>query len=172
MVSATARAREVAANVLDPELPVLSLADLGVLREVEVNEADDGGDTVVVTITPTYSGCPAMATMRDDLRHDLHAAGFEHVEVRTRLQPAWSTDWISADGRRKLAAAGIAPPGSAPPTGPGPVPLTLVGTSTHVACPQCGSFDTQQTSRFGPTACMALHRCRACDEPFPAVKAL
>jgi ring-1,2-phenylacetyl-CoA epoxidase subunit PaaD len=165
----TAAAREVAARVLDPELPVLSLADLGVLRDVEVR--DDGGvPTVVVTITPTYSGCPAMATMRADLKVRLRAAGFEHVEVRTRLQPAWSTDWISEDGRRRLREAGISPPGAAPRSASRPVPLTLTSAPSEVTCPRCGSGDTKETSRFGSTACKAQYRCLACAEPFDHVK--
>ncbi|HEY0636485.1 MAG TPA: 1,2-phenylacetyl-CoA epoxidase subunit PaaD, partial [Pseudonocardiaceae bacterium] len=106
----------VAAAVTDPELPMLTLADLGVLREVTVGQ--DG--TVAVSITPTYTGCPAMDTMRDDLEHALRAAGYPAVDVRVVLHPAWSTDWISADGRRKLAAAGIAPPGTAPRRAAGP----------------------------------------------------
>lgn len=164
-----AAARQVAAGVLDPELPVLSLADLGVLRDVEV--CDVGGvRTVVVTITPTYSGCPAMATMRADLRLSLRAAGFERVEVRTRLQPAWSTDWISDDGRRLLREAGISPPGAAPRLASGPVPLTLIAAPRAVGCPRCGGRDTQETSGFGSTACKAQYRCLTCHEPFDHVK--
>lgn len=167
MRQATAsRAREVAATVLDPELPVLSLADLGVLRDVRVSDDDH----VVVTITPTYSGCPAMATMRADLQVRLRAAGFEQVEVRTVLHPPWSTDWISDDGRRKLRAAGISPPGATALPSPGPVPLTLLPAPRSVTCPQCGSPDTRETSYFGSTACKAQYRCLACDEPFDHVK--
>jgi len=160
------RARAVAATVLDPELPVLTLADLGVLRDVA---ADDDG--VVVTITPTYSGCPAMAAMRDDLVASLRAAGFDRVRVRTALSPAWTTDWISADGRRKLTEYGIAPPGPVVRHA-GPVPLTLVPPVTRVRCPLCGSDDTEELSRFGATACKALRRCRSCAEPFEHVKEL
>src|SRR3954471_17112496 len=109
----------VAASVTDPELPTVTLADLGVLREVRAE--DDG--TVVVEITPTYTGCPAMGVMRADLVHALHSAGFDSVDVRTVLSPAWSTDWIRAGGRRKLAAGGIAPPGTDPVRTTGPVPL-------------------------------------------------
>lgn len=163
-----AAARAVAEQVLDPELPVLSLADLGVLREVETS--DDGA--VVVTITPTYSGCPAMATMRDDLRYRLTQAGYDRVEVRTRLQPAWSTDWISAAGRRKLHEAGISPPGRAAAPAAGPVPLTLHPPRRDVRCPRCGSGETRETSHFGSTACTAHYRCQGCDEPFTHVKEL
>lgn len=163
------RARAVAETVTDPELPMLTLADLGVLREVDVV-----GGRVVVSITPTYTGCPAMDAMRDDLVHTLRDAGYDDVEVRTVLHPAWSTDWISADGRRKLADAGIAPPGAAPRRTPGPVPLTLSlprpGDDAVVRCPQCGSADTTEISRFGSTACKALRRCRACAEPFEHMK--
>ncbi len=158
--------RVVAETVTDPELPMLTLADLGVLREVRT-EADG---TVVVEITPTYSGCPAMGVMRADLVHALHAAGFADVAVRTVLSPAWSSDWISPEGRRKLAAGGIAPPGPAPVRSPGPVPLRLGPTHRTAACPLCGSPDTEELSEFGATACKALRRCRACGEPFEHVK--
>ena len=156
----------VAATVTDPELPTLTLADLGVLRSART-EADG---TVVVEITPTYTGCPAMGVMRADLVHALHRAGFGDVEVRTVLSPAWSTDWISEDGRRKLAAGGIAPPGKAPVRTAGPVPLNLGPTRRTASCPVCGSADTEELSEFGATACKALRRCRSCREPFEHVK--
>jgi ring-1,2-phenylacetyl-CoA epoxidase subunit PaaD len=158
-------ALEVASAVRDPELPVLTLADLGVLREVS---EEDG--SVVVTITPTYSGCPAIDEMGADLRRSLISAGFSPVEVRLSLSPAWTTDWISAEGRAKLAAAGIAPPSRIGPATVGPVPLNLVPPSRQVACPQCGSLNTSEISRFGSTACKALRRCHACSEPFEHVK--
>jgi ring-1,2-phenylacetyl-CoA epoxidase subunit PaaD len=160
------RARRVAASVLDPELPVLTLADLGVLRDVA---ADDDG--LLVTITPTYSGCPAMETMRTDLVASLRAAGFDRVRVRTALSPAWTTDWITEDGRRKLVEYGIAPPN---PVGQrtGPIPLTLRPPVSLVRCPRCGSTDTEELSRFGATACKALRRCRSCAEPFEHIKEL
>src|SRR5690606_37676608 len=122
-------------------------------------------------ITPTYSGCPALATMRDDLVHALRAAGFDHVEVRIRLDPPWSTDWITPEGRAALAAAGIAPPGPAA-VHDGPIPLTLSPTARVVCCPQCGSPATDLVSEFGSTACKALYRCMACHEPFDHVKAI
>ena len=165
-VPAERAARAVAETVTDPELPTLTLADLGVLREVRVQ---DGG-RVVVDITPTYSGCPAMGVMRADLVHALHRAGFADVEVRTVLAPAWSTDWISEEGRHKLAVAGIAPPGAAPVRAPGPVPLSLGPTRRTAACPLCGSPDTVDISEFSGTACKALRRCRSCAEPFEHVK--
>jgi len=157
-------AAAVAATVTDPELPMLTLADLGVLRSVS-----ESGGRVVVAITPTYTGCPAMDTMRDDLEHALVSAGYPDVEIRTQLSPAWTSDWISASGRRKLAAAGIAPPGAAPRRS-GPIPLTLSAPVSRVLCPHCGSADTEEQSRFGATACKALRRCRACLEPFEHVK--
>lgn len=161
----TSDPRSVAETVTDPELPMLSLADLGVLRDVRTVDGE-----VVVEITPTYSGCPAMGVMRADLVHALHRAGFERVDVRTVLSPAWTTDWISDTGRRKLAAAGIAPPGAAPVRTAGPVPLQLGVTRRTASCPVCGSPETEQTSEFGPTACKALLRCRACGEPFEMIK--
>jgi ring-1,2-phenylacetyl-CoA epoxidase subunit PaaD len=158
--------RSVAETVTDPELPMLTLADLGVLREVRT----EAGGAVVVEITPTYSGCPALGTMRADLVRALHAAGFRDVDVRTVLSPAWSTDWISDAGRAKLAAGGIAPPGRAPARSPGPVPLQLGPSRRTAACPQCGSPDTVEQSEFSGTACKALRRCRACGEPFEHLK--
>ena len=148
-----AAARAAVCGVLDPELPVLTLEDLGVLRDVAID-----GDRVVVTLTPTYSGCPAMEAMAADVVASL--PGVE-VEVRTVLSPAWSTDWISEEGLRKLEEYGVAPPAR------GPVSVAL-----SVRCPQCGSPDTEELSRFGSTACKALWRCRACREPFDRMKRL
>jgi ring-1,2-phenylacetyl-CoA epoxidase subunit PaaD len=165
VTAALADPRSVAETVTDPELPLLTLADLGVLRDVRVERG-----TVVVEITPTYTGCPAMGVMRADLVHALHRAGFAHVDVRTVLSPAWTTDWISDAGRRKLAEAGIAPPGTAPVRAAGPVPLSLGPTRRTAACPLCGSADTVELSEFGATACKALRRCRACGEPFEHLK--
>jgi ring-1,2-phenylacetyl-CoA epoxidase subunit PaaD len=156
MVSADIR--EAVAAVTDPEIRVLTIAELGILRDVQV---DDAG-RVTVTITPTYTGCPAMDVIRRDITAAAHAEGFDDVEVSTVLSPAWTTDWISEPARAKLAAAGVAPPTSAG----GPVRLAL-----SVRCPRCGSPDTEQLSRFGSTACKALWRCRACAEPFDAIKA-
>jgi len=159
------RAAAAAYSVVDPEMPMLTLADLGVIRGIE-----EDGDAVRITITPTYSGCPAIEVMRDDLRLALHEAGYGHVEVRTVLSPPWSTDWISADGRRKLAEHGIAPPHQVGPRAAGPIPLTLTAPAVVVRCPQCGSPATEEISRFGATACTALRRCTACREPFGHVK--
>jgi len=166
-VSLLQLARDTAAQVLDPELPMLTLADLGVLREVTL--AADG--RVTASLAPTYSGCPALAEMRADMDAALRAAGFTRIDIRTVLDPPWSSDWITAEGRAKLAAAGIAPPGPAVHRPPGgPVPLALTPTRTVVRCPRCGSPDTEETSRFSATACKALRRCRSCREPFEQVK--
>ena len=156
----------VAAQTPDPELPMLTLADLGILRDVRVD-----GDAVLATITPTYSGCPAMREISVDLQQRLRAAGFAEVTVLTQLAPAWSSEWITAEGRRKLSAAGIAPP-HAVVRPSGPIPLTLSARSQPVRCPHCGSPDTRQTAAFSATACKALHRCTACSEPFEYIKAI
>jgi ring-1,2-phenylacetyl-CoA epoxidase subunit PaaD len=160
-------ARRAAEAVVDPEMPMLTLADLGVLRAVEVD-----GDRVVVTITPTYTGCPATATIRADLVLALTGAGVDQVEVRTSLSPAWSTDWITERGRQALADHGIAPPaaGHGGSTG-GPVDLLLRPGPTP-ACPQCGSPDTREVSRYGASPCTSMHVCRSCGEPFDKVKEL
>ncbi len=163
-------ARRAVGEVADPELPMLTLVDLGILRNVAV-----AGGTVTVTLTPTYSGCPALAEMRAAVDRRLRAAGFADVEVRTELHPPWTTDAITAEGRRKLAEHGIAPPGTGAGTGsgaapPGPVPLVLSPARPAVPCPRCRATDTEETSRFGATPCTALWRCRACREPFEHVK--
>lgn len=160
-------AYDVAATVPDPELPMLTLADLGILRAV-----DEDGRAVTVTITPTYSGCPAMREISADLEHRLRAAGYGDVTVRTALAPAWTSDWITPAGRRKLAEAGIAPPSAASPARRGPVPLTLGTRGPAVPCPRCGSTDTRQTAQFSGTACKALFRCGSCAEPFEHIKAI
>lgn len=150
--------RDVVAAVVDPELRVVTIDELGILRDVR-----EDADRVTVTITPTYTGCPAMDVIRSDIQRALARAGHSRSEVVTVLAPAWTTDWISPAGREKLAAAGVAPPGPAA----GSVALALT-----VRCTRCGSPDTTQISRFGSTACKALWRCRACGEPFDAMKAL
>jgi ring-1,2-phenylacetyl-CoA epoxidase subunit PaaD len=159
MDDALTRARSVAAAVCDPEVPVLTIDDLGVLRDVRIGE--DSG--VEVVITPTYSGCPAMDAIREDLRTALTAAGFAPVRLITELAPAWTTEWMSPEGRRKLAEYGIAPPrGEA---AAGAVPLAL-----GIRCPQCGSLQTRQRSRFGSTACLSQWVCERCREPFDHFK--
>jgi ring-1,2-phenylacetyl-CoA epoxidase subunit PaaD len=154
-------AHDVAATVPDPEMPMLTLEDLGVLRSVEVDET-----RVVVTITPTYSGCPAMASMRDDLVRRLGEEGYD-AEVRVSLSPPWSSDWITERGRRALQEHGLSAPGPAPT---GPVTLSLAPTRRTLTCPRCGSSEVALTSEFGPTACTALYRCTSCLEPFEHVK--
>ena len=151
------RALAVLETVTDPEIPVLTIADLGILRDVAVH-----GKRVEVTITPTYSGCPAMNSIAMEIETALARAGIE-ARVRTSRSPAWTTDWLTDAGRRKLAAFGIAPPER---TGSR---RALFGES-RPACPLCGSADTEQISEFGSTACKSLHRCRACREPFDAFK--
>lgn len=151
---------KIAADLPDPELPVVTIADLGILRDV--TEDDQG--RVHVQITPTYSGCPAMETISDDIVEALLSAGYQHVDVEFVLAPAWTTDWMSDEARAKLAAYGVAPPGDRVA---GPVGLEL-----SVRCPQCGSLDTRESSRFGSTACKSLWVCRSCREPFDHFKAI
>lgn len=152
------RARVAASAVVDPEIPVLTIADLGVLREVRV-----AGDTVEVTITPTYSGCPAMRLIESEVGEALRRAGIDDFHVTTVLSPAWTTDWLSADGKRKLAEYGIAPP-------QGAAARRALFSSEQVPCPHCGSRETERVSEFGSTACKALYRCRSCAEPFDYFK--
>ncbi|MFG2757716.1 1,2-phenylacetyl-CoA epoxidase subunit PaaD [Streptomyces wuyuanensis] len=156
-----AELRRLAGSVPDPELPVLSLEELGVLRGVQIL----GPGRVEVELTPTYTGCPAIEAMAADIERVLNEHGVAEVSVVKVLSPAWSTDDITADGRRKLAEFGIAPP--RPSAVDGPVPLTLT-----VRCPHCGSTDTELLSRFSSTACKALRRCAACREPFDHFKEL
>lgn len=163
--AALASARLIAGSVPDPELPMVTLADLGILRTVEVS-----GLRVTVSLTPTYSGCPALAEMRAEMVTRLTEAGFGVVDIRTVLDPPWSSEWISPAGRRKLAAAGIAPPRSRSDRRGGPVPLTLVTCPPVIECPACGSPDTVRTAAFSSTACKDLYRCKACAEPFEHVK--
>jgi len=160
MVDAAAlRDRALAAldEVVDPEIPVLTIAELGILRDVTVQ-----GDTVDVTITPTYTGCPAMNFITLEIEAVLARAGMKAC-VHTTLSPAWTTDWLTEAARRKLAAFGIAPPEHTASR------RALFGEA-RPACPLCGSEDTEQISEFGSTACKSLHRCRACREPFDAFK--
>ncbi|MGO3933319.1 1,2-phenylacetyl-CoA epoxidase subunit PaaD [Rhodopseudomonas pseudopalustris] len=152
------RAWDAAATVVDPEIPVLTIADLGVLREVSVAEG-----RVEIAITPTYSGCPAMNMITLEIEMALARAGISDARVRTVLAPAWTTDWMSAEGRAKLKDYGIAPPQIASSR------RALFGT-LEIACPQCGSIDTEQLSEFGSTSCKALWRCKACREPFDYFK--
>ena len=163
-----AHLREAVGAVCDPELPPLTLVDLGILRSVETE--DDG--TVVVTVTPTYSGCPAVEFIEHEIGRVLETNDCERYRVERSFTPAWSTDWITGDGRRKLLELGIAPPGPAGEAS-GPVPVRLGRRERPtVACPRCSSGDTEEISRFGSTACKSLYRCRACAEPFDHFKAI
>ncbi len=146
-------------QVKDPEIPVISIRELGVLRDVAVT---DGG--VEVTITPTYSGCPAMDFMRFEVERTLREAGVERFTVHQVLSPAWTTDWISEEGRKKLLDFGIAPPPSSADI------RALKGAAPAIACPLCGGTDTTLVSHFGSTACKALYKCNACREPFDHFK--
>ena len=149
-------------TVMDPEVPVISVVELGIIRDAVVD-----GDTVRVTVTPTYSGCPAMYEIVTDIRAALLAAGAHEVLVDTVFAPAWTTDWIGPEAREKLRADGIAPPGRAEPQGL----ITLTRSRTPVSCPFCGSSDTRLQSEFGSTACKAIHVCNACRQPFDEFKA-
>jgi len=161
-----AELRQAISAIPDPELPVVTIEDLGILREVLV---DDLARTVTVLITPTYSGCPAMDAIRQHVEHVARRRGYS-ASVRTLLSPAWTTDWMSAAGRDKLRKAGIAPPRERADGVGQPVDLTL--TARRVVCPLCGSVDTQEISRFGSTACKALRRCNECREPFDEFKTI
>jgi ring-1,2-phenylacetyl-CoA epoxidase subunit PaaD len=147
-------------GVTDPEIPVLSVVDLGIAREVNVT-----GGQVEVVITPTYSGCPAMDTITSDIRRALATDGLGTARVTTRLAPAWTTDWLTEAGRRKLEAYGIAPPAQASTD-----KRLLLGGPTAIACPRCGSRNTEKLSEFGSTACKAIWRCGDCLEPFDYFK--
>ncbi len=149
---------QVAATVMDPELPVLTIEDLGILRDVAVTDG-----VVAVTITPTYSGCPAMDSIRDDVVSALNEAGYPQVTVRLVLSPAWTSDWMSESGKKKLESYGISPPHTRIPGEP-------VSLGLGVRCPQCGSLHTRELSRFGSTACKALYQCQRCLEPFDHFK--
>lgn len=145
-------------EVTDPEIPVLTIADLGVLRDVRVENGQ-----IEVIITPTYSGCPAMNVIATEIRLALLRAGYDEVRITTVLSPAWTTDWMSEDGRRKLRDYGIAPPEKAQGRG-------ALFSTEHIACPRCGSTDTTKLSEFGSTSCKALWRCNSCREPFDYFK--
>lgn len=164
--TATVDLRAAIASIPDPEVPVITIEDLGILREVLV---DERARTVTVLITPTYSGCPAMDAIRQHIEHVARRAGYT-ARVQTRLAPAWTTDWMSAAGRHKLREFGIAPPGQRSEVVTQAVDVSL--TVRRVTCPLCGSVDTQEISRFGSTACKALRRCNECREPFDEFKAI
>lgn len=153
---------EILEDVKDPEIPVLSLNDLGVVREIEIKN-----DVPHVTITPTYSGCPAMLEMENDIKKRLKAEGFESVEVITVMTPTWTTDWITDKGRTALQEYGIAPPEQATSD-----KSALLGHPKQVTCPQCMSTNTEMLSQFGSTPCKALYRCTDCKEPFDYFKCI
>ncbi len=173
LTAAEQKAWALAATVCDPEIPVLTIEDLGILRAVHVLEdAVDGGagrSAVELTITPTYSGCPAMDAIRDDLKSAFAKAGYADVRVNLVLAPAWTTDWMTESGKAKLQEYGIAPPSGNSRAGghSGPVRLSLA-----VKCPQCSSLNTKELTRFGSTSCKALYVCQDCKEPFDYFKVL
>lgn len=154
------RARRAAAAVVDPEIPVVTIEDLGILRSVETE-----GGRAIARLTPTYSGCPAVLAIELAVESALLEAGFEPVVERV-LAPAWTTDWITEEGRAKLKAYGIAPPEKASNS------IRALFGETEVACPRCGSHETTRVSEFGSTACKALYRCAACREPFDYFKCI
>jgi len=169
------------AGVSDPEIPVISVVDLGIVRDVQVT----GPASCAVTITPTYSGCPAMQVIADDIQQALHKAGIGQVDIITRLSPAWTTDWMSDAGKARLKGYGIAPPAQkvidisglrrSPATGGVPDPLRAgvargAVPAPKVVCPHCGSSHTEVTSQFGSTPCKSLYKCLDCKEPFDYFK--
>jgi len=149
-------------TVMDPEVPVLSVVDLGIIRKVEVQDEE----TVTVIVTPTYTGCPATEVINISIRMALLEAGFKHITIQTTLSPAWTTEWLTEAGRQKLKAYGIAPPN------PQQIVCSIDAFQEEeaVQCPQCGSHHTTIISRFGSTACKALYRCKDCHEPFDYFK--
>ncbi len=151
---------EILSKVPDPEIPVLTVIDLGIIRDIELVDK-----RVIVTITPTYSGCPAMQVFDKDIRKALYDAGYTEVEVKMTYHPAWTTDWISAEAREKLRNYGIAPP-----VGQSTDKRSLFGENKTVPCPQCNSDNTRLVSQFGSTACKAMYRCTDCLEPFEYFK--
>lgn len=150
-------------EVMDPEVPVISVVELGIVRDVEVLE-----DRVIVTVTPTYSGCPAMRVIEQDIQRALQARGVSDVDVRVSYAPAWTTDWIPAEAREKLRVYGIAPPGPADPD----TVVSIGRRRPAVRCPYCGSLNTRLRSEFGSTACKAIHMCADCRQPFEEFKAI
>lgn len=144
-------------SVCDPEIPVLTLQDLGILRDISLDD-----DKINVTITSTYAGCPAMEAMRSDIKSTLADAGYQKVNVHQCLSPAWTTDWMSEDGRNKLRAYGIAPPATS----------SCGRVTGAIECPQCNSCDVKLISEFGSTACKALYQCQDCREPFDYFKCI
>ena len=159
---------DVLSTVLDPEVPAVSVRDLGIVRDVIEHGANDA---LEIVLTPTYSGCPATEVIEHDVLAAIDVAGLGPARVTLRRAPAWTTDWISAEGLAKMLAYGIAPPG--PARADGAVPITFIRrqrTTAALACPRCGSHDTERLAAFGSTACKAIYRCIACKEPFEHFK--
>lgn len=148
-------------EVMDPEVPVISIVELGIVRDIQV-----AGDTVTVTITPTYSGCPAMNAIEQEVVRALKAHGVGDVEIRTVFSPAWTTDWIGVEAREKLRSYGIAPPAPVDHS----APVAIGRRRAAIRCPWCGSMETALQSQFGPTACKSIHVCNACRQPFEEFK--
>ncbi len=161
-----ASAWRVLGTVPDPEVPAVSVRDLGIVRDVI-----DHDDVLEIVLTPTYSGCPATEVIEQDVIKAINTAGLGPARVTLRRAPAWTTDWISAEGRRNMLACGIVPPG--PALADGAQPIRFFGrTAPRLACPRCGSANTEQLSAFGSTACKSTWRCIACREPFEHFKAI
>ena len=154
--------REILKQVKDPEVPVLDIAELGVLRDVQVVD-----EKIIITITPTYSGCPALHVMEQEIANKLRENGIENFMVKTVFSPAWTTDWMNDDAKNKLKEYGIAPPGQSTEAH---LKSMIEGKSTPVSCPFCDSVNTKLTSAFGSTACKALHYCNNCNQPFEEFK--
>jgi ring-1,2-phenylacetyl-CoA epoxidase subunit PaaD len=164
MATRAERAWDVLGGVLDPEVPALSVRDLGIVRDVI-----DHGDELEVVLTPTYSGCPATEVIEESVLSAIEAEGLGPARATLRRAPAWTTDWISEEGKRKLREYGIAPPGPTMPEAE--APIRFIGRrSAATACPHCGSLHTEKLSAFGSTACKALYRCLSCREPFEYFK--
>ncbi len=160
MVATKEKIWQILEQVKDPEIPVLTVIDMGIIREINLS-----GDQLEVVITPTYSGCPAMNMIEVDIKAVLQESGFQNVKVTSVLSPAWTTDWLSEEGRKKLKAYGIAPPAESSKD-----KNALFQDEKKVQCPQCDSFDTQLVSQFGSTPCKALYKCNNCLEPFDYFK--
>ncbi len=154
--------RKALSSVTDPEIPVLTITDMGIVRDINIQ-----GDAIQVDITPTYSGCPAMKTIADESTEVLKNMGFKHISIEEVLEPAWTTDWLTTNGRQKLEAYGIAPPEEASRD-----KSLLSGEPKSVTCPQCKSKNTKMVSQFGSTACKALYQCQECKEPFDYFKCI
>ena len=153
-------------TVTDPEVPILSVIDLGIIRNVEITNSPLGDSGIVITITPTYSGCPAMDVIRMNIKMILLENGFKNVEIKSQLSPAWTTDWMSETGKEKLKAYGIAPPN----TNQQVCTPDAFQKEENIQCPLCNSYHTKLISRFGSTACKALYQCKDCKEPFDYFK--